>query len=256
MALPADIQAKVPVYKPGPVPFHDGELLVFEASWIGIPAASARVYFHKKRKDPSKWNAEVWVDTSPVADVFYKMRDYVHESVAGDTLHTNGVNVVLKEKSRVYNYDVTFDRQSHLVTETRQHKNATETREFIATDPWGPISGAMMALSQNLQAGKTYAFDVFSGSQRYVFAFAVEKRERIRTGLGDFDAWRVIPDVWYVSDGKLRSEAHDTVLWVSADARHLPLRIQAQAFIGYVRADLTKIDGQNGAESTQKSVQK
>ena len=65
----------------------------------------------------------------------------------------------------------------------------------------------MMALTQNFEPGKTYAFDVFSGSQRYVFAFVVDKREKIHLALGDFDAWRIVPDVWYVSDGELRSEA-------------------------------------------------
>ena len=94
-------------------------------------------------------------------------------------------------------------------------------------------------------------FDVFSGSQRYVFAFVVDKREKIHLDLGDFDAWKIVPNVWYVSDGEIRSEARNTVLWISADERHLPLRIQAQAYIGYVRADLIKIDGKGGVESAQ-----
>lgn len=61
-----------------------------------------------------------------------------------------------------------------------------------------------------------------------------------------------MPDVWYVSDGELRSEAHGTVLWISADQRHLPLRIEAQVYIGYVRADLIKVDGKDGVESARK----
>ena len=31
MVLPPEIQAKVPAYKPGPIPFHDGEQLVYQA---------------------------------------------------------------------------------------------------------------------------------------------------------------------------------------------------------------------------------
>ena len=76
-----------------------------------------------------------------------------------------------------------------------------------------------------------------------VFAFDVKERERIHTALGDFDAFKIVPDVWYVSDGKLKSQAHGTVLWVSADKRHLPLLIQSEAFIGSVRAELIKVDG-------------
>jgi len=34
---------------------------------------------------------------------------------------------------------------------------------------------------------------------------------------------------------------HDTTLWVSADARRLPLRIESAVFIGSVRIDLVKV---------------
>ena len=65
MALPPEIQAKVPVYKPGPIPFHDGEQLVYQASWVGIPAAQARLEFHKEQKnDQNRWLGEIWMPLS------------------------------------------------------------------------------------------------------------------------------------------------------------------------------------------------
>ncbi|HEV2171749.1 MAG TPA: DUF3108 domain-containing protein [Candidatus Binatus sp.] len=253
MALPPEIKAKVPAYKPGPIPFHDGEQLIYQGSWIGIPAAQARLEFHKQqKKDQQRWLGEIWIETNSFTDLFYKMRDYMKESMADDTLHTNGVYLIQHEKSRLNYYDVAIDRSTQLVTVTKKNHKGTSSKQYVAADPWGPISGAMMALTQDFQPGKTYAFDVFSGSQRYVFAFVVDKREKIHLSLGDFDAWRVVPDVWYVSDGSLRSEAHDTVLWISADQRHLPLRIETQTFIGAARADLIQIDGKGGAESAQK----
>ena len=253
MALPPEIKAKVPAYKPGPMPFHDGEQLIYQASWAGIPAAQARLEFHQQQnKDPQRWLGEIWIETNAFADLFYKMRDYMKESMAADTLHTNGVYLVQHEKSRLNYYDVAIDRPAQMVTMTKKNHKGTQSKEYIASDPWGPISGATMALTQPFAPGKTFAFDVFSGSQRYVFAFVVDKREKIHLDIGDFDAWKVVPDVWYVSDGEIRSEARNTVLWISADERHLPLRIQAQAYIGYVRADLIKIDGKGGVESARK----
>ncbi len=252
MALPPDIQAKLPAYKPGPIPFHDGEQLIYQASWVGIPAAQARLEFHKQQnKSPQRWLGEIWIETNPFADLFYKMRDYAKESMADDTLHSSGIYIVQHEKSRLNYYDVTIDRPAQMVTMTKKNHKGTQSKEFISSDPWGPISGAMMALTQDFAPGKTYAFDVFSGSQRYVFAFVVDKREKIHLDLGDFDAWKIVPDVWYLSDGEVRSEARSTVLWISADERHLPLRIQAQAYIGYVRADLISIDGKGGVQSAQ-----
>lgn len=253
MALPPEVKAKVPEYKPGPIPFHDGEQLVFQASWIGIPAGQARLEFHKKQKnDQQRWLGEIWIETNHFVDIFYKMRDYMKENMADGTLHTNGVYLIQDEKSRVNYYDVAIDRSTQLVTVTRKNHKGTSSKQYVASDPWGPISGAMMALTQDFAPGKTFAFDVFAGSQRYVFAFVVDRREKIHLALGDFDAWRVVPDVWYVSDGALRSEAHDTVLWISADSRHLPLRIETQTFIGAARADLIQIDGKGATQQAQK----
>lgn len=252
-ALPANVKAKISVYKPGTIPFHDGEQLVFEASWVGIPVAQARFELRKKTaaqppidsppSDPAHWTAEAWVETNAFADLFYKMRDYVREEIATDTLRTGGIYIVQHENKRLNFYDVTIDRAKGMVTQTKKNHKGTLSKQFISAVPWGPLSGSMMALTQPLAAGKTYNFDVFAGGQRYVFSFVVDRRERISTPLGDFDAWRVVPDILYLSDGNLRGEARGTTLWVSADDRHLPLRIQSEAFIGYVRADLISVDG-------------
>jgi hypothetical protein len=241
-ALPPEIKSQVPVYPPGPMPFHDGEQFVFEASWIGIPAASARVKLHSNRKDNSIWVAEAWVQTSPLADLFYKMRDYVKEDIGKQDLAPRVMYIAQRENRRIDDYTISFDRPADRVTITKKNARGSSSREFIADNGWGMISGGIMALSQPLTAGKTYNFDIFSGTERYVFSFDVTERERVHVPLGDFDAWRIVPDVLYWSDGNLKGEGRDTVLWISADSRHLPLMIQSATFIGYVRAELIEVD--------------
>ena len=80
-------------------------------SWVGIPAAQARLEFHKSAKQiTNRWIGEIWIETNAFADLFYKMRDYMRESMADDTLHTSGIYLVQHEKSRLNYYDVTIDR--------------------------------------------------------------------------------------------------------------------------------------------------
>ncbi len=100
-----------------------------------------------------------------------------------------------------------------------------------------------MALSQPLAVGERYVFDVFTGTTRYVFAFKVVGRDRITTALGTFDALRLVPSVVYDSSGKLEKSATALTIWVTADQHHVPIRAEAQAFIGWVRADLVSISG-------------
>jgi Protein of unknown function (DUF3108) len=240
--LPANIQAQVPVYTPGPMPYHEGEQFVFEASWIGIPAAQARFQLHTSKKDDSMWIGEGWVQTNGFADLFFMMRDHVKEEIAKPSLMPSQMVIDQHENKRIDQYTVTFNRPDRLVTITKHNHKGDFSRQFISTNGLGMISGGLMALSQPLEAGKTYNFDIFSGTERYVFSFDVAEREHVHLPLGEFDAWRIVPDVLYWSDGNLKGEGRDTTLWISADSRRLPLRIQSATFIGYVRADLIEVD--------------
>jgi hypothetical protein len=239
--LPVDIP--VPTYKAGAIPFRDGEELTYQASWVGIPAASAVVEFHRNRKDPSAARAEVSVETSKLVDVFFKMRDYVRERFSAETIAPQEMYIRQSENKRFDEYTVSFDREKALVTAIKKNRHGSFTREFKGATQYGILSGTVMALSQPLNPGDHLAFDVVTGSNRYVFGFHVDRRERIRVPAGDFDAIKITPTVLYMSDGNMRSEAREVTVWVSADRRHLPLRVQAAAFIGSVRADLVKIDG-------------
>jgi hypothetical protein len=239
--LPSDVA--VPTYKAGPLPFRDGERLTYEASWLGIRAASARVELSRNKKDPTAWRAEVWVETNKLVDVFFKMRDYVRERFSVDSLTPREMYIRQSENKRFDEYTVTFDRGKDLVTAVKKNRHGSTTREFVGSTPFGILSGTMMALTQALNPGDRLAFDVVTGSNRYVFDFHVDGRDRITVPAGTFDAIKITPGVVYMSDGNMRSEARETTVWVSADKRHLPLRVQAAAFIGFVRADLIKVDG-------------
>lgn len=235
--------AEPPAYRADSVPFHDGQKLVFQASWIGIPVASARVELHSKKEEPGRWSAEVWVETNKFADVLFKMRDYLAENVDHQSLISRKMYIRQNENKRLNDFKADFDRSKGVVTLVKQNHRGQQVKRFVSTNPWGPLSGAMLALSLPMAPGQHYAIDVFTGSTRYIFELKVAAREKITTPLGTFDAYRVVPEVDYESDGKLSESATGTVIWVSADERRLPLRAESQAFIGTVRADLVEAGG-------------
>ena len=237
--LPDDI--RVPSYSPGPIPFHPGEELIYQASWIGIPAADGRVVLHSHPQDPALLSAEVAVSTNRLIDRFYKMRDYLDEVFTAGSLKPATMQIRQNEGRRHDTFNVTFDHRDHVVTLVKHGPRGVQVRQFLSYHPSGPISGAIMALSQPLEPGDTLSFDAFSGTTRYVFALKVVKRERIGTPLGEFDSFRIVPSITYLSNGRVNDEVHDTTLWVSADARRLPLRVESAVFIGNVRIDLVKV---------------
>ena len=90
------------------------------------------------------------------------------------------------------------------------------------TNPWGPLSGAMMALSLPM-AARTALRDrcVHRQHALHLRFRGGEARRRSPRALGTFDAYRLVPAVDYESDGKLSESATDIVIWVSADDRRL-----------------------------------
>jgi hypothetical protein len=232
-----------PAYKVSQTPFHDGQKLVFEASWVGIPVAIARVELHNEKQDPRRWSAQAWVRTNKYADVFFKMRDYLTEDLDRQSLVSRKMYIRQSENKRLNDFNADFDRSAGLVTLVKHNRKGQQVKRFISTNPWGPLSGAMLALSLPMTTGQHYSIDVFTGSTRYIFDMKVAGRDKITTPLGTFDAYRVVPAVDYESDGKLSESATGTVIWVSADERRLPLRAESQAFIGKVRADLVQASG-------------
>jgi Protein of unknown function (DUF3108) len=232
---------RVPSYSPGPMPFHPGEQLEYQASWIGIPAADGRILLRNDEDVPGTLSAEIWISTNPLTDKFYRMRDYLREDFGAASLKPTEMNIRQNESRRHDTFKVTFDHREHLVTMVKHGPRGAQVRKFVSNNPSGPISGAIMALSQPLQPGEVLKFDAFSGTTRYIFELKVVKREKIGTPLGEFDTFRIVPLVTYLSDGRINDQVHDTTLWVSADARRLPLRVESAVFIGSVRIDLVKI---------------
>jgi hypothetical protein len=240
--IPLPTALKIPRYEAGPPPFNNGETLVYDAAWAGIPAAEARITVTHNRLYPQSWTGQMWINTSKVADPLYRMRDYIREDFGRESLRPDEMYILQHEKKRLDEWRVKFDEENHLVVSVKKNRaGRIWTRRFSGGDPWGPFSGAMMALSQPLTVGQTYTFDVFSGGNRYVFSFAVQQREQITTALGTFNTLRIEPSVLWLSEGSFRSQARDTTIWVTDDARHLPVRIESAVFIGTVRADLTQI---------------
>ncbi|MGH8335327.1 MAG: DUF3108 domain-containing protein, partial [Gammaproteobacteria bacterium] len=200
MPLPENL--KIPSYPPGPPTFHDGETLFYNATWMGAPAASARVIVSRNRAHPEWWRGEMWVKSTAIVDLAYRMRDYFREDFRRDSYQPDNIYIQQHENKRFDEWHTTFDHQDRLITAIKRNRRGEITeRLFSGGNPLGPFSGAMMALSQPLKPGDDLTFDVFSGGNRYVFAFNVIDRERITTELGTFNTLKIEPSVIWLSQG-------------------------------------------------------
>jgi hypothetical protein len=245
--LPPGIET--PGYAPGRVPFHPGQQLFYTVSWEQIPVAFARITLRRDPEHSQEWLGEASVATNKLVDVFYRMRSYLREEFRAQSLASDRVFISHNENGRLTEYSVSFDRADGMVETARRKHDHVEVKRYLASHPLGPIGASLLAISQPIKVGGSMTLDVFAATERYVIEFRVARRELIHMGPDDIDAFRIIPTILYVSNPKNHYKVRRAVLWVSADQRHVPLRIEADTFVGRIYIDLSKPPGQ--AEAAQ-----
>jgi hypothetical protein len=215
--------------------------MTFRISWLGLPAGGATFELHHHALVPGLIVGEAHLYTNGLIDTFYTMRNYLREDFTRASLSPLDIYIVQRENRRHDEFTVAFDRADRLVTSVKRSRKGVERYRFRSDNPSGPFSGALMALSQPLEIGKSYTFDIFTAINRYVIRFDVRRRDHIQTPLGDFDAILIAPYVVYWRDRWAPNTARNVMLWVSADNRHLPLRLESATVFGSLRADLVAL---------------
>jgi hypothetical protein len=244
-ALPPEIAT--PGYSPGQIVFHPGQQVSYRVTWEGLPVASAKISLRTDPERTQTWVGEASVSTNRLVDVFYRMRAYLRDDFASRSLASDDVFIRQSENGRGAEYTVSFDRAQGIVETTRRKHDRTDVKRFLASHPLGPIGGSMLALSQPLKVGDALTLDVFAATERYVVGFRVARREQVHLGGDDIDALRVIPSILYVSNPKNHYKVRQAVIWLAADNGHLPLRIEADTFVGRIYIDLVKPKDRAGA---------
>ncbi len=111
----------------------------------------------------------------------------------------------------------------------------------IARNPMDVLSAIYYVRSQSLAVGRTLSIPVHDGKRDYTMKVVVRSRERIRTDAGAFECLKVEPTL-YQSDGTVKRRGQMT-LWLTDDARHIPVRIRMGLPFGSIVADLKTMSG-------------
>src|SRR5215475_5363780 len=104
---------KVPVYQPKFYPFDGGERAVYKASWNGIPVATAVIATTSQLIDGKKfYSVRVETKTSPILDLFWKMRDTITSTIEAKALAPTRFTFSQRENQKVIDTEARFDRNS------------------------------------------------------------------------------------------------------------------------------------------------
>ena len=126
--------------------------------------------------------------------------------------------------------------------------------KYLTTDPGNPSApprakilpredGMLSLLSaiyfvrlQKFKEGQMIVFPVSYDEENYLFEIMVGKNEKIKTDCGKVKTVRLEPKLF--GPGKFFNREGEMTMWVSADQKHLPLRLVAKTSGGTISAKL------------------
>jgi hypothetical protein len=232
------------VYGDYPTPFQEGENLTFVVRWgvvtggyatLGVPSidtVEGQPAYHILSEARS----------TGMVETFYKVRDKNEAWMA--TSSPKSLRYSKKIHEGKYSVDQVVDldqtaKTFHL-TEIRHDKNDAreEKKGDIPANVLDVLSSLYYIRSAPLEVGKSFTIDVHSGDKTFPLLVKVEKLEKIKVKAGKFLCYRVEPVLR--DHGIFISKGKKLEVWMTADARHMPVLMRSEIFIGHVSAELVK----------------
>ena len=214
------------------VPFRTGEALTYDVSWSDyLTAGSATLTVRDKR--PSFGSTAYYLTAegqpTPLLSKLYALYYKVDSLVDAYTLLPQRGSVFSQENGRQRMKETRFDQAKR--TATFQMRTATTMSQDQSLP--GPTHDGLSALTAmrtlTFAPGAISSFAVSDSGYLYRVTLNVAAKETVQTGLGSVAAWKIVPAI---RDNKGQTVGRGLAVWISDDARRLPLRIQAQLPVG------------------------
>ena len=199
------------------------------AASVGVAAGHATITAASGTGSP---HLAVDVETAPWVARFFEARDRIETWTDGGLLPARQEQH-LREGRRVVDRTTRFDRASRTQTvgdgpplpQPANARDALSAYFYVRTLP--------------LAAGYTTRFPVTEGGRSYVIDFVVERVESIVHRGRQVEAFRLSPRVSSAGD---RRRGLRITVWISTDARRVPLVLEIDAAFGSFRVELDRYE--------------
>lgn len=213
------------------------EKLYFDIYWMGIYVGNAIL---EKDEYCGRTTMTSQVHSAPVISILYKVEDHATST----SVDGRPVNFRIKQREGRYRSDkeTIFDSSDGKIVYHDYLKGIKTEREVkIKNRPaWDVISGFYHLRTLALEDGKTLSLHVFDSNKMLQAEVHVLRREKVAfPGKGMVDAFVVRPVLR--TEGLFKHKG-SILIWLSADERRIPLRVETKVSIGKVVAELKKVE--------------
>ncbi len=222
--------------------FAPGEKLTYNVSWSTIIEAGIAVMEVKAGQTVDGRQTYEFVSTTHsvgLLELVYPVRDRVVSVVDADGLYSLSFNLQelhgKKRRTRI----MTFDPEKGTVVE-RLNEDPPETFKVPPRVEDALSSLYYLRTLQDLTIGKTVVVNVHDSEKDWAVEVHVLGKKRITTPAGTFDTIEVKTYPKYEGVFMNKGEIY---IWLTDDARKIPVLMKSVISIGSIVATLTKIEG-------------
>jgi Protein of unknown function (DUF3108) len=215
-----------------PVPFKAGEALAFDVAWSSyLTAGTATVTVREKRLSFDSVAYHIVAEGRPTAllQKLYTLYYKADTLLDAHTLLPQRGSVYSEEGTRRRTKTLRFD-QTHLKASYEVTTATVVKQDLVLPAVTQDVLSALYVLrALPLKAGGRLTMAVADDGQVYRVQIAVAGVEQVTTPLGTLPAWHLTP---VIMNDKGKQEGRALHLWISDDARRLPLKLEADLAVG------------------------
>jgi hypothetical protein len=242
-----EVEAAAPP-APGPAPFRVGEVATYAVQWLTGPLdlTAGTIVLSVVAPDPSdaglegaapQWVFEATAETAPWVSRFFEARDRFRTSTNAEItplLHQRFLREGRRSVDRVYAYD-------HQARNVRTGDSAAAARDAtalalpLAAHARDSLAALWYVRALPLAGGTTVEMPINEAGRNMKAVITVGPPETVDAFGGPQPAYRVEPRL---TTRVQRRQAVEATIWISADARRVPLAADVTAGFGRVRLKL------------------
>ena len=231
--FPTDVECQSLGSVMNPIPFGPGETLEFDIDALGARAGSMTMQTLPVHEGVLP--LEVSVATNTFFSKVRRVKAVAKSELNPKTLRPTRYFEDAQENDVHRVADVTFHKKNlaHLVSSVDAHTWQENLR--FGNDISDVASAIHLLRAIPMKEGQRLCFDVYGIRRIWRVWGTVQPREHVSMPVGEFEAWHLAGEAARLDMPDARREVH---VWVSDDARRLPLAALGMIDLGAVRASM------------------
>ncbi len=132
---------------------------------------------------------------------------------------------------------ITFNDDLTATVEDFRAKKTVSVPVTAAT--FDSLSCFFYTRTKSLEPGMTFSIDIYDGKTLHPAVVVVLRRETVKTAAGEYKTVVVHPQL---KTGGIFDKKGELMIWMTDDARHMPVKMVSKVRIGKVTAELAQVE--------------